>query len=711
MHSSGLFWSALVRAPMVRLATPFIMGISVAYVTHPGLIPVLVLCIVTSLALVFALRSKARYEQRWRRGVLFACWTFVFGVFWYTLRDPNSDPENISSIADLTGQWTVNITEVTGISKALLRAEGEIQAHTTEEEWKECSGKLMISLLRGEDGATVMAGDRLVLVGEVTPIERVPDPGGFDRKAWAGSRGMDYEIFAPRDDWSVTGHIATWTDGFSSLRKHVSKWIDESAVPTRERALVKALVLGLRDELTSEQRTSFIRSGTIHVLAVSGTHVGFIYGMLFILFRWSGESRKVRLIRGTFIILALWGYAGLTGGSPSVLRATIMFSFFTLADMFARQNNSLNSLFTAAFLLLIIDPHMLVEIGFQLSFLAVLGIILFMRPIEILWSPDNWLLRKVWSLVAVSLAAQTLTTPLSIYLFGGFPTWFIPANLIVVTAAGFAVYGSVLLLLLYKVPVIGAAITWVLTRLLMGVGITTEFFAQLPYAYPPMRVSLMEMILLYVIIVAFMSAWILRWRQGLIIGSLSVAAVFVSIGIRIERSHELDQFTIYDDRGALHAALSTGRSLVVLSDTNGTEDRTWIKSKVARHERVLGARSVEWIDMDRVQENVSRTGNSLIGNGYWCSSQIEVLFFSQNDHMVQEPEVSAVDAIVIHDTKHLAEEDLELISERTDQVVLAGDLPWKLRSFVKRWSEENGLKLHDVREDGAFIFSRRSVDE
>ena len=115
--------------------------------------------------------------------------------------------------------------------------------------------------------------------------------------------------------------------------------------------------------------------------------------------------------------------------------------------------------------------------------------------------------------------------------------------------------------------------------------------------------------------------------------------------------------------------------------------------------------------MEHIQKNISRTRNSLIGNGYWCSSEIEVLFFSQNDHMVQEPEVSAVDAIVIHDTKHLAEEDLELISERTDQVVLAGDLPWKLRSFVKRWSEENGLKLHDVREDGAFIFSRRSVDE
>ena len=706
-----LFWSALVRAPMVRMATPLIMGMTVAFVTRPTLMPLAILCIATTLIVVFALRTSARYAQRWRRGILFACWTFVFGAFWYALCDPHNEQQHISGIADRTGQWTVSITSVTGVSPALLRAEGELEAHVTAEGWKRSSGKVMMSLLRGDDEATVKAGDRLVLVGEVTPIERVPDPGGFDRKAWAGSRGMDFEIFVPRNEWSKTGHTRQWMDGFSSLRQYVSDWIDESEVPLRERALVKALVLGLRDELTTEQRTAFVRSGTVHVLAVSGTHVGFIYGMLFVLFRWSGESRKVRIIRGAFIMLALWGYAGLTGGAPSVLRATIMFSLFTLADMFEQRNTSLNSLFTAAFLLLIIYPHMLVEIGFQLSFLAVLGIILFMRPIEILWSPDSWFLRKVWSLVAVSLAAQTLTTPLSIYLFGGFPTWFIPANLIVVTAAGFAVYGSVLLLLLYKVPVIGAAITWVLTSLLMGVGITTEFFAQLPFAYPPMHVSLFEMILFYAIILAFMSAWILHWRKGLILGSLSVVLLFVSIGIRIERSYDLDQFTVYDDRHALHASLSTGRSLVVLSDTSATENREWIKTKVARHERDLGATSVEWLGMDHVQGTIMRTGNSLIGKGYWCSSEIEVLFFTNGDHLAPETQHDKIDVVVIHDMKHLEADDLQLIAGRADNVVLAGELPWKLRSVVKRWSEENGLKLHDVRDDGAFIFSRRAVHE
>lgn len=123
-------------------------------------------------------------------------------------------------------------------------------------------------------------------------------------------------------------------------------------------------------------------AGTIHILAVSGTHVGFIYLMLLFMFRWWGGGHKARLLRGVIILLALWCYAGLTGGSPSVLRATIMFTLFTLAGMSRQRASPLNSLFSAAFILLLADPHMLVEIGFQLSFLAVLGLILFHAPIE-----------------------------------------------------------------------------------------------------------------------------------------------------------------------------------------------------------------------------------------------------------------------------------------------------------------------------------------
>src|SRR5690606_15125515 len=129
------------------------------------------------------------------------------------------------------------------------------------------------------------------------------------------------------------------------------------------------------------------------------------------------------------------------GASPSVLRATIMFSLFTVAGMGERRTDHLNSLFTAAFVLLLWEPRMLGQTGFQLSFLAVLGIILFYKPIEALWSPGNRVLRGLWSLAVVSISAQLLTTPLSMHLFKAFPVWFLPANLVVVVAVGLAVKG------------------------------------------------------------------------------------------------------------------------------------------------------------------------------------------------------------------------------------------------------------------------------
>ena len=164
--------------------------------------------------------------------------------------------------------------------------------------------------------------------------------------------------------------------------------------------------------------------------------------MLLFMLGWWGGSGKVRLMRGSLILLALWGYAGLTGGSPSVLRATIMFSLFTLASMSSRRADPINSLFTAALVLLVWEPHMLIEIGFQLSFLAVLGILLFHRPIERLWVPNGKWVGRIWTLTVLSLSAQLLTTPLSLYYFKAFPVWFLPANLVVVTAVGTPVFGE-----------------------------------------------------------------------------------------------------------------------------------------------------------------------------------------------------------------------------------------------------------------------------
>lgn len=256
-----------------------------------------------------------------------------------------------------------------------------------------------------------------------------------------------------------------------------------------------------------DQNMAFVRSGTIHVLAVSGTHVGIIYvavlwGLLFL-----GKARRGRIIRGVVALVALWAYAGLTGFTPSVLRATVMFTLFTVAEMVRWRTDSLNSLAAAGVLLLLWDPDMLVQLGFQLSFLAVLGIAVFYRPLHLLWTPGNAPFRFLWSLVVVSLAAQAFTAPLCLYVFQAFPVWFLPANMVIVGLVGIGVYGGVALLVLHAVPVLGPFITVLMKWLLLALGFLSAFFAGLPGAYPAIRVGFWGMVGLY-LLMAFGAAWL-----------------------------------------------------------------------------------------------------------------------------------------------------------------------------------------------------------
>jgi ComEC/Rec2-related protein len=394
-------------------------------------------------------------------------------------------------------------------------------------------------------------------------------------------------------------------------------------------------------------------------------------------------------------LLALWGYAGLTGACPSVLRATIMFSLFTVAGMSARRADPLNSLFAAALLLLVWDSHMLIEIGFQLSFLAVLGIILFHGPMERLWVPNNKWVGHIWTLSVMSIAAQLLTTPLSLYLFKAFPVWFLPANLVVVTAAGFAVYGAVALLVLYRVPLLGPLLASLLTILLVVVDRVTGFFAGLPGAYPAIRVGAVDMLLLYVLVAA-VAAWLMwRWRPALQLSLVTLAVLLVGWVMHIREAHERVTFTVYDDRKALQAAMTVGRSHMVLSDDDISNEEAWMRKKVDRHQRALGLHTAEVVPTTGL---VDRTAQRI-------GSSFDVRFVSGSELKEGLLENDAFDVLVLHDVRYLGPRELEGVVLQAKQVVLTGNMAWGARSFAKRWYTDRGIPVHDVRDQGAFVMT------
>lgn len=221
-------------------------------------------------------------------------------------------------------------------------------------------------------------------------------------------------------------HSLTYT-----VRSKLSAMLDSLFTDKGVRAFSGALLIGERSDLDAEIKDAYSRTGVIHVIAISGMHLALIYALLAGMLRFLKKGR----LKWIFTILCLgvlWIYAFVCGNSPSIARSAWMFSFLLVGDQLNRPASTGNSLCASAFTLLCIQPTMLWDIGFQLSFAAVGSLLIYQEPIKRWYQPDNKVLQYCWEMIATTLAAQILTTPLVIYHFHQFSLVFLLSNLVAV---------------------------------------------------------------------------------------------------------------------------------------------------------------------------------------------------------------------------------------------------------------------------------------
>ena len=240
--------------------------------------------------------------------------------------------------------------------------------------------------------------------------------------------------------------------------------------PLQDGGVAEALALGWKADIGRDTKVHYHNAGLAHLLAVSGLHVGIMAGIVGVLFWWTGRERRGRIIRGSLQLLAVWGFAFITGAAPSTLRAALMFSMFIVNDMASRRVVPLNLLALAAIVMLLAEPLLIYDVGWQLSFSAVAGILLAQPAIRALHTPFG-------QAAAVSVAATLATLPVVVATFHRLPLYFIIANVIVVPAAGFILGLSLLYMLL---PC--AVTAWPLQLLLRGTDALTAWVGSLPYA-------------------------------------------------------------------------------------------------------------------------------------------------------------------------------------------------------------------------------------
>jgi competence protein ComEC len=292
------------------------------------------------------------------------------------------------------------------------------------------------------------------------PVAPPSFPDEFNYKRFLAAKGIHFRQFLGKKLQVLPLNPSNELNfAMEHLRHYFAGVIDQYVQRPESKQIALALLLGQKESLGKEVKQAYSATGTQHILAVSGLHVGIIYSIL--LLPLTFFKQKGQLLQKSYLILVLgliWIYALMTGFSPSVVRAVVMFSLVTLGQMRKRKPSIWNILAFSALLLLVLDPAIQTDLGFQLSYLAVAGIV-GLQPILLrMWAPSNRVLDYFWQMATVTLAAQLITSPLTLHYFHTFPTYFLVANLLIVPLSYIILCAGVPFLLLAWIPMVGSTL-------------------------------------------------------------------------------------------------------------------------------------------------------------------------------------------------------------------------------------------------------------
>jgi len=463
------FRELLRQNPFLRFLLPLVIGV---VLTHSIIIPqilgsVLVLLGMSGIIL-FTLIEKIRksYSLRALFGIFVFFMCFGFGIIRYN--EINSQMYLPTSNSKIILKGRVLRTPIEKRSSYAFVL--EVQNIKTSAEWQKVSGKAMIYLQKDLNVNKIMIGDFILLKTELQRVKNSGNPHEFDYASYLKNQHVLYSAYADSLSWE---HIGKGKD--FSLKVVASNWRDhllaiyrKNGIQNESFDILAALTLGYKTGMDPEIKRAWADAGAMHVLAVSGLHVGIIYMIMNYLLQFLVRFKYGCWLRGFFLLITLWMYALLTGMSPSVMRSATMFSFIVMGEMLKRNGRIYNSLAVSAFFLLLIDPFLLFTVGFQFSYLAVVSIVFFQPQFDKLIYIGNPILKKLWQLTSVSLSAQIGTFPLAIYYFHQFPSYFLLSGYVVIIMAGILIYLSALLLILSPINILSQSLGWLLRNLVEG---------------------------------------------------------------------------------------------------------------------------------------------------------------------------------------------------------------------------------------------------
>ena len=314
---------------------------------------------------------------------------------------------------------------------------------------KNTKGKILVLIEKKSLKTKIKEGSLIVSWQHPKIIQKPKNPGEFNFKKYMIYKKVYYQVYLKSNQFLPIGNNK---NKMSFLLKKIKNTISSSIINTNltesSVELLKTLLLGEKKSLDTDLKKAYAKAGVIHLLAISGLHIAILLLFFNKIFTFISYLKNGKGIKQIVILIILWGFALLTGMSASVVRAVTMFSILSFSLIIRKPNNVIQLLFLSFLFLIIIQPFYIFNVGFQLSYLALIGIIFLHPKISKIWQPKNIFLKRFWEITTVTLAAQIFVAPLSIYYFNQFPGLFLLANWIILPFFGLFLIISVLIIII-----------------------------------------------------------------------------------------------------------------------------------------------------------------------------------------------------------------------------------------------------------------------
>lgn len=513
-------WNSWTKFPITRVTLIFLAGICL-FQWLPALDETLLSVSIGLLFLLHLVVVNQRKIPFYNLGSWVA-WPalliiLLLGYYRAALNDQLLDPSHYRHISGGLG-WKGTIVSPGVEKENFILYEAEVNTVFSDSTAIGSRGKFNFYVRKTDSLQLLNYGDQLMVKGMPYEIPAPKNPDEFNYSGYMRTKHIYDQQFVDATEIKLLGKSSPnpiLAAGYK-LRSYLQGRITQHLGSTAESAVFSALILGIKDHLDNDLTKAYASAGAMHVLAVSGLHVGIVFLILNYLFK-----PLMRLPHGNWIVfflhlIGLWSYALITGFSPSVMRAVTMFSIVTLAGTSARSSNIYNTIAMSALILLLWEPNFIFAIGFQLSYAAVLGIIYLQPKLYNLWIPKYRLVDWAWQITAVSIAAQMATFPLGLYYFHQFPSYFFISNLLVIPAVGVILHVGLAFLIGSSLHgTIGEIITPILEGLLWTLNAVVDMAEKLPGSLIDwVYLSTEQMLLIYGILLSIILVYQhqnLRW--------------------------------------------------------------------------------------------------------------------------------------------------------------------------------------------------------